>query len=388
MGGPQPVSKYMLKSTIVVGCPGSGKSTYLARIAKELDPKDTLILSYSRSAAATIAAKAGREYKSSTIHALCFRNLGIVPQQIMQGRQIDDFCKHIGIRPPWRGYERYDPTLHPYEVYNYALTTGGDPVDTYFRFADMAEFTLAEYIFFVKSLLEYKKVYGLFEFHDLLSNFNPTSAPSNLLVDEAQDNSYALTQALEKLVSSGVDRIWMVGDPNQAIYTYSGADPKWMYHFGGKEHFLEQSYRCPSQVVSLATAVLPARFLPRRIENFGLYKGKDGEGNRPDGGRDIDGKVTREISIPEDAGLILVRTNYIRYRLIQQTGIDQRKVMTIHKAKGMEANHVVLYNATTRMVRMSTELDPVAERRVIFTGITRAREKLTIVEGKVPNEWI
>ncbi len=378
----------MIKSRVVIGCPGSGKSTYLAKVAKQLDPKDTLILSYSKSAAATIAAKAGREYKSSTIHALCFRELGIVPQQIMMGRQIDDFCKHIGISPPNSSYERYNPSIHPYEVYNYALTTGEDPVDTFFRFSNMAEFTFAEYIFFVKSLLEYKKAYGLFEFHDLLSNFNPTSAPSNLLVDEAQDNSYALTKALEKLVSSGVDRIWMVGDPNQAIYTYSGADPKWMYHFGGEEHFLEQSYRCPSQIVSLATSILPARFLPRREEIAGT--GVE-ENVRSDGGRNpiIDvGEISREIDVPRDAGLVLVRTNYLRYKLLQQTGLDQRKVMTIHKAKGMEADHVVIYNATTRMVRMSTELDPVAERRVIFTGVTRARKKLTIVEGKVPNEWI
>lgn len=331
-----------------------------------MDPKDTLILSYSRSAAATIAAKAGREYKASTIHSLCFHDMGAVPQQIMMGRQIDDFCKYIGIDPPNSGYDRYDPTLHPFEVYSYARTTGTDPIEIYFRFSDIAEFSLSEYIYFVKSLYEYKKEMGLYEFHDLLERFNPTDAPRNLLIDEAQDNSFALTKAIEKLVVAGVQKVWMVGDPNQAIYTYSGADPKWMYHFGGDEEFLEQSYRCPSPVVNLAVSLLPARFTPR----------------------DGDGKIERDNSVPKNANLILVRTNYIRHKLLRQTGLDPKKVMTIHKAKGMEAGHVVLYNATTRRVRASTELDPTAEKRVIYTAITRAREKLTIVEGKVPNGWI
>lgn len=355
-----------LESRVIIGCPGSGKSTYLARTAKLLDPSKTLILSYSRSAAASIAAKAGKEYKSSTIHSLCFNDLGVMPQQIMQGRQIDDFCKHIGIDPPNSGYDRYEPTVHPYEIYSYARTSGEDLVTSYFKFSEMAEFSLSEYIYFVKSLLLYKESIGLFEFHDLLEKFSPTSAPENLLVDEAQDNSFALTMAIKKLVTAGVGKIWLVGDPNQAIYTYSGADPKWMHHFGGNEEFLEQSYRCPEPVVSLATSLLPARFTP--------------SGNV--------GEIAREISTPEDADLVLVRTNFIRYKLLKQTSLNPKKVMTIHKAKGMEANHVVIYNATTRRVRQSTESDPVAEKRVLYTAITRAKKKLTIIEGKVPNEWI
>lgn len=351
---------------IVVGCPGAGKSTFLANTARSLDPNDTLILSYSRSASASIAAKAGGLYRSSTIHSLCFRELGIVPQQIMQGKQIDDFCKYIGVPIPDEGYDRYDPSIHQFEIYNYARTAGIDPIEAYFKYGDGVDFSFSEYILFVKALLEYKKAMGMWEFHDLLSGFSPTSAPKNLLIDESQDNSFSLTKAIEKLVFAGVKNLWMVGDPNQAIYTYSGADPKWMYHFGGREEFLEQSYRCPAAVVNKAKGLLDARFLPTKYH----------------------GIVSRETSIPENADLILVRTNYLKYKLIKQMGVKKEKVSTIHKAKGMQADHVVIFNSTTRKVRISTDLDPVAEKRVLYTAITRAKKMLTIVEGRAPNEWI
>lgn len=349
---------------VVIGCPGAGKSTYLAKIANSLNPDTTLILSYSRSAAMNIANKAGRGYKASTIHSLCFNNMGLIPQQILQGRQIDEFCKMIGVNPPNSGYDKYDPSMHQFELYSWARTTGNDPIESFFRFSDLVDFTFNEYVYFIKSLNKYKETFGIHEFHDLLDKFDPTEAPENLLIDEAQDNSYSLTMALEKLMPLGVKNLWIVGDPNQAIYTYSGADPKWMHHFGGDEVFLDQSYRCPTMVVSKAKSMFPdAKFNPI----------------------DEPGEVSRESSVPEDADMVLVRTNFIKHRLINRTGIDKRKVMTIHKAKGLQGNHVVLYNATTKRVRISTEIDPIAERRLMYTAMTRARKRLTIVDGSNPN---
>lgn len=355
-----------LTTKVVVGCPGSGKSTFLARIAGTLPPNNTLILSYSRSASASIAEKAGPNYKSSTIHALCFHNVGATPQQMLRGRQIDEFCKRIKVPPVRKEHDGYNPYMHRFEVYDWARTTGADVYESYFRFSDMVDFTFIEYAFFVKALLKYKDVYGGYEFHDLLNKFSPEEAPENLLIDEAQDNSYSLTMAVEKLVMKGVKRLWIVGDPNQAIYTYSGADPKYMNHFGGDEQFLDQSYRCPCSVVIKAKTLLPAEFKPT----------------------DSMGEVTRESNFPDKFDMVLVRTNFLKKRLSERVGIPLDKISTIHKAKGKQANHVVLYNTTTRKVRSSYEIDPVAEKRVMYTAITRAREKLTIFDGGFPNDWI
>ena len=356
-----------MNTRIIIGCPGAGKSTYLAKIAKGLDPKDTLILSYSKPAAASIAQKAGPKYRSSTIHALCFHSLEAIPQQMLRGKQIDSFCEWLGIDPPSSGYDAYDPSIHFLEIYDYARTSGQDVFKAYFKYKENVEFSFTEYVRMVQALLKYKEAHGLYEFHDLLDHFDPVSAPSNLLIDEAQDLSFTLVRALEKLVKCGVKRIWMVGDPMQSIYTYSGADPKYLYHFGGREEFLDQSYRCPAAVVNKAKKLFAnAKFKPT----------------------DEAGEVVNENRVPEDADMVLTRTNYIRYRVIKKFGISPKKVITMHRAKGLQADHVVIINSKTRRVRISTEIEPESEARVLYTAITRAKKKLTIVDGKNPNKWI
>ena len=81
-----------------------------------------------------------------------------------------------------------------------------------------------------------------------------------LLVDEFQD----LTPAhllLIRLISAPGNYVFGVGDDDQTIYGYSGADPGWLIDFpkwfhGAEEHALEVNYRCPAQVVEQADRLL------------------------------------------------------------------------------------------------------------------------------------
>ncbi len=57
-------------------------------------------------------------------------------------------------------------------------------------------------------------------------------------------------------------------------------------------------------------------------------------------------------------------------------------ISTIHGAKGHEADHVVLYNQMSGRTEESYLRDPDQEHRVWYVGITRAKEQLTIVEGR------
>jgi superfamily I DNA/RNA helicase len=52
------------------------------------------------------------------------------------------------------------------------------------------------------------------------------------------------------------------------------------------------------------------------------------------------------------------------------------RVDTIHGAKGLEADRVLLLTDIDGRVRRGTELDPDAEARVWYVGVTRAREAL------------
>jgi DNA helicase-2/ATP-dependent DNA helicase PcrA len=86
-----------------------------------------------------------------------------------------------------------------------------------------------------------------------------------LLVDEFQD----LTPAhllLIRLLSGPAGAVFGVGDDDQTIYGYAGATPRWLVDFGkwfpgSAHHSLEVNYRCPSAVVSAATALLSHNLL-------------------------------------------------------------------------------------------------------------------------------
>lgn len=88
-----------------------------------------------------------------------------------------------------------------------------------------------------------------------------------LLVDEFQD----LTPAhllLVRLLAGPDCAVFGVGDDDQTIYGYNGADPAWLIDFGALfpgagEHPLEVNYRCPADVVAAADMLL--RHNERRV---------------------------------------------------------------------------------------------------------------------------
>ena len=81
-----------------------------------------------------------------------------------------------------------------------------------------------------------------------------------LLVDEFQD----LTPAhllLVRLLAGPDGSVFGVGDDDQTIYGFNGADPQWLIDFAAYfphagDHPLEVNYRCPADVVSAAATLL------------------------------------------------------------------------------------------------------------------------------------
>lgn len=57
------------------------------------------------------------------------------------------------------------------------------------------------------------------------------------------------------------------------------------------------------------------------------------------------------------------------------------RISTIHSAKGREADHVVVHTGLTQKTINDMEINPDAEARVFYVAVTRAKNKLTIVEG-------
>jgi DNA helicase-2/ATP-dependent DNA helicase PcrA len=115
----------------------------------------------------------------------------------------------------------------------------------------------------------------------------------HLFVDEMQDVNPAQFRLLTAMLADEPD-LFVVGDPNQSVYGFNGADPTLLAHLpellgGTKVIRLDENHRCTPQVVAVATAVL---------REGGAFAG-DGEVVPPRTTR-IDGPVPRVIGHATD----------------------------------------------------------------------------------------
>tara|TARA_B110000305_G_scaffold193892_1_gene217669 strand:+ start:89 stop:2986 length:2898 start_codon:yes stop_codon:yes gene_type:complete len=88
-----------------------------------------------------------------------------------------------------------------------------------------------------------------------------------MLVDEFQDLTPAHLLLIRLLASPG-GAVFGVGDDDQTIYGYNGADPAWLIDFaqlfpGAGSHPLEVNYRCPAGIVDVVDRLL--RHNDRRV---------------------------------------------------------------------------------------------------------------------------
>lgn len=105
------------------------------------------------------------------------------------------------------------------------------------------------------------------------------SAYACLLVDEFQDVNLAQAELIE-LIARPHGNLMVIGDDDQTIYEWRGAQPRFILEFEKrhktKVYFLEENFRCRASQVALANAVI--RHSPERSPKLvKLTQGFDGE---------------------------------------------------------------------------------------------------------------
>lgn len=82
-----------------------------------------------------------------------------------------------------------------------------------------------------------------------------------VFVDECQDLTLAMQELVMKLVADNGGRILFVGDPNQAIFGFAGADSQSFWRLKDRaratEFPLSVCYRCPASHLDLARQIVP-----------------------------------------------------------------------------------------------------------------------------------
>ncbi|OLS22005.1 MAG: hypothetical protein HeimC2_31530, partial [Candidatus Heimdallarchaeota archaeon LC_2] len=95
--------------------------------------------------------------------------------------------------------------------------------------------------------------------------------------------------------------------------------------------------------------------------------------------------ITRKLSKP--AGTSITKGIERRWNMKQLlNSLDQVKVMTIHKAKGKEADLVIVINRATHYEKSGKEGEE-EERRIWYVAVTRAKNRLIIASYEAEFEY-
>jgi DNA helicase-2/ATP-dependent DNA helicase PcrA len=266
----------------IIAPAGSGKTRVLiARVRhliedRGIEPELLTALAYNRRAAEEMAGRlpGGRRLNVRTIHSLGWEILRMAKSglRLIDEREQRRRLEPIATAPPRANTDVIGPYLEALDEVRIGLRhpefveVGRDDVpgfgETFRRYREglerNGEADHGEQI--------YGAIEALCRLPDLRAHWQAQCR--HLLVDEFQDLTPAYLLLIRLVAGPGLN-VFGVGDDDQVIYGYAGADPDFLIDFeglfpGAAVHALEVNYRCPPDVVESASTLLG--YNRRRVE--------------------------------------------------------------------------------------------------------------------------
>jgi DNA helicase-2/ATP-dependent DNA helicase PcrA len=208
-----------------------------------------------------------------------------------------------------------------------------------------------------------------------------------LLVDEYQDTN-SLQFALIRLLTEGQQNICVVGDPDQSIYRWRGADIKNILKF--EEHFpsakvirLEENYRSSQNILDVASGVIRHNIERKEKalwtqnsagEKIRYFQARDAESEA----RFVTGKIEEHLRAePDMRAAVLYRTNSqsrVFEEAMRRASLSYNIVGGFSFYERMEVRDIIAY-----LKLAMNQHDSIALQRVINTP-TRGIGKMTLDE--------
>ena len=226
---------------------------------------------------------------------------------------------------------------------------------------------------------------------------------AHLAVDEYQDVNRAQADVVRLLGTKSALPVTVVGDPRQSIYGFRGGAPshldRFLEPFGkrGERVALTVSFRSTRAIVAAGNAVLPDAYplRPRPRAPAGdapLVSGhEDPLAEARAALAHVEALLARGAQPGDVAVLVRARPLAARYLdELRERGSDAARavaLLTIHAAKGLEWDHVVLLGAregglpNEHALRAGPDAQKALleeERRLLYVAVTRARKTLLV----------
>ncbi|MDR0557404.1 MAG: UvrD-helicase domain-containing protein [Treponema sp.] len=253
-----------------------------------------------------------------------------------------------------------------------------------------------------------------------------------IFVDEYQDINFA-QYALIRLLTSETTSLWVIGDPNQAIYAFRGADKRFIDNFktdypDARIFHLTRSFRCAASIMAVAGRLVDAdihgagniagvamngvalsrscyasekaeaesiaRNIAALIGGTSFFALDSGvaEGNAGNAAME-DCVVLVRVATLADPVAAALADHGIPFTLIKEQDdtlgitVHGARLMTMHASKGLEAEHVFIPALEDGLLPFTLYGDTrdshiEEERRLLYVAMTRAKRGLYLSWAK------
>lgn len=305
-----------MRRELILGGPGAGKTERLMSRIEGLirggtPPERIAFVSFTRAAVAEAVERFSAKFQFPrskahgfrTLHSLCYRQLGLRRDQVMDAKKLREFGASIGVRITGGSWEEA-PTIegdHMVFLIQFASARG---ISLREAWEDRGEVPWHEVKWFADSLQSAKSKTGMMDFSDMLHEYLRCGAEMDVdvaVVDEAQDLTATQWRAAERAFGSATLMI-AAGDDDQALYEWAGADSSYFRSFpADSAEVLPKSHRLPREVFDLAAEV------GERIQD--RYAKDWGPADHGGGVHYVGGPEHLDLSSGE--WLLLARNNYL-----------------------------------------------------------------------------
>lgn len=415
-----------LDNTLLVAGAGSGKTTTIIKKVdyliqnKIFTEKDLLIISFTNESVNNVKKRLIYNIDVKTFHKLALnivnnKDIKICPDNYLS-YIIDEYFKSFG---------KYNKEMSKilkrisYNNYNFKVLiktfinlykANYNNIDylfkiyqkSYFINKDMLKVILDIYLIYIREL----EASGLVDFNDMIIKATELIAQKSkftkykyIIIDEFQDTSLIRFNLIKEILKQNNGKLFAVGDDFQSIYRFSGCDLNIFlnikdYVKNVKVIKLKNNYRNSQELIDLANKFIMKnkKQIPKInicFKNINkpvkiiyyIYKKK------------IINKTIKRI----DGNILILGRNNKDKQEFNIKEYNNVKFLTVHKAKGLESDNVILINLENKISSFPSKIKNInlinkiipkdyikyeEERRLFYVALTRSKNNVYLIVPK------